>query len=117
MNAALLTDLGRALGLREEYPESRASRPLPAASRTSDRERRSQSERAARAAEPSLPDACYYAGPLSELGPAPAPHVRTALSWGYMDREASDLAQRSREDLIRFFQMKARLKLRGRKPR
>jgi len=95
---------------QQEYAQGSAGRARPAA--------QTQSGSAARADhEPILPDRCYFSGDLAELGPAPAPHVRVALSWGYMDREASEMAERSREDLIRFFQMRARIARRGRKPR
>ncbi|MES2137017.1 MAG: hypothetical protein V4502_08165 [Pseudomonadota bacterium] len=105
----LLTQLGAALGCP-------ASRPDTPATRCSSEPGRGERARAARtAAEPALPEECYYSGPLDALGPAPAPHVHAALSWGYMDREASEMAAQSREDLIRFFQMKARIARRGRK--
>jgi len=119
MNAALLTELGEALGCSTPRA-TRSLRGAPAR-RPSDPERSTTAERAGRAPrlqdrEPSLPDRCYFSGDLAELGPAPPPHVRVALGWGYMDREASELAQRSRADLIQFFQMKARIARRGRKP-
>ena len=87
MNAASLTDLGRALGCTEER------RPAKAA---------------------GLPEHLYYAGPLSELGPAPArpPRIALAAPQTMMDREAREIAQRGEERLMRFFQTLAMRKRR-----
>jgi hypothetical protein len=123
-NAAALTALGQALGCTEQ--PSRATRPLArvGAPPTPARGVNPRADRAASQVEKprsranstdNLPESCYYAGPLAELGPAPPRHIQDGLDGGWMAREARELAERGRADLIRFFQMKARLKARGRK--
>lgn len=95
MKAALLTELGRALGCPAENTgiEAVVKDSLPTDTRG-----------ARRVKDEGLPERCYYSGPMSELGPAPK---RIPLLCGNspMDREARDLARRGDEDLVRFFQM------------
>src|SRR4051812_14871935 len=83
MNAQLITELGRILGATDTNPAT--DKP-----------------------QPGLPERCYFQGPLSDLGPAPRPAARPSLEMTHLDREAREIAQRGREDLIRFFQMRAR---------
>lgn len=59
----------------------------------------------------TLPERCYYAGPLSDLGPPPAPRrprIELVAPVTHMDREAAELRQRADADLMRFFQQMAR---------
>ena len=54
-----------------------------------------------------LPEACYYSGPLSELGPIQPRPSRTWLERPTTptERDARELAERGEERLLRFFQM------------
>lgn len=89
--AELLTELGQALGCLKQVELSR-----PRDNSTD-----------------SHPAACYYSGPLSELGPAePRPPIVSLAPLTRMDLEAREIAEQGRADLIRFFQMKAAFKAR-----
>ena len=91
---AALTALGRALG-------------CPEPSMIMDKPRRAST------IIDGLPERCYYSGPIEALGPAPPPRRPRPLSWGYMDLEASELAQRGRADIIQFVQMMRRVREQG----
>lgn len=59
--------------------------------------------------ERGLPESCYYAGAIADLGPAPAPRLRLAIEAPLtaLDREAVELRRRGDDGLLRFFRQLA----------
>jgi hypothetical protein len=89
----LLTALGKALGCTETFRESIAK-----VSRDS---RNSRGD--------IFPALCYYSGPLSDLGPAPARRPLLAIERATTptERDAIALRQAGEERLLRFYEMLA----------
>ncbi len=89
-NAALLTQLGQALGCDPSQAIS---------------------SRIAEERIDGLPARCYYAGPLIDPVPQRRPPKPQLESLTYLDREARELAERGRADIIRFCQMMRRVRM------